>query len=313
VSRAIQFFEYGGPEVLQLVEVPDPEPEAGQVRVRVHAAGVNPIEWKVRSGMMASFSERELPSGLGIELAGRVDKLGEGVSEFSVGDDVLGRSVTPAYAELAVCSQTGLVAKPTAISWEVAGGLSVAAQTSYRVLELLELHPGETLLIHAAAGGVGVVATQVAIARGARVIGTAGGANQEFLRSLGATPVQYGDGLAERLRAVAPEGVDAVLDASGRGELPLSIELAGGPERVVTIVAAGEAAELGAKFTGGPSAAQIDTSGALPEAIELILAGALELPIWRSYPLADAAAAHKESETGHLRGKIVLLPDADDD
>jgi NADPH:quinone reductase-like Zn-dependent oxidoreductase len=308
MSLAVQFFEYGPPEVLQLVDVPDRAPGPGQVRLRVRAAGVNPIEWKLRSGMMASSGQRELPSGLGTELAGVVDELGEDVSGLGVGDQMLGRAVTPAYAELAVCKVDDLVSKPDGISWEVAGGLCIGAQTSYRVLALLDLKPGETLLIHAAAGGVGIFATQVAIARGANVIGTAGAHNQGFLRSIGATPVLYGDGLADRVRAIAPDGVDAVLDCSGRGELPLSIELAGGPERVVTIVSAREAAELGAQFTGGPSARAIDVSGALPEAIELILAGHLEAPVWRAYPLAEAAAAHAESEAGHLRGKIVLVP-----
>jgi NADPH:quinone reductase-like Zn-dependent oxidoreductase len=293
---------------LALVEVGDPEPAAGQVRIAIKAVGVNPIEWKVRSGAMASSGARELPSGLGVELSGVIDRAGDGVTGLAVGDHVLGRGVTPTYAELALADPERLVVKPDAISWEVAGGLAVGADTSYRVLELLQLKPGETLLVHAAAGGVGIFATQVAIARGARVIGTAGEANQEFLRSIGAASVLYGDGLYDRVRAIAPDGVDAVLDGSGRGELPMSIELAGGPGRVVTIVSAAEARELGAKFTGGPAAAAIDVSGALPEVIELILAGRCQVPIQRVYPLADAAAAHAESEAGHLRGKIVLVP-----
>ncbi len=168
--------------------------------------------------------------------------------------------------------------------------------------------PARRCSIHAAAGGVGVFATQFAVERGARVIGTASEANQEFLRSIGAVPVVYGDGLRERILELAPEGVDAVLDASGRGELPLSVELAGGPERVVTIAAAQEASQLGVRFSGGPGAV-VDTHAALSQAVDLLVADRLQVPIWRTYPLADAAAAHAESERGHLRGKIVLIPD----
>jgi NADPH:quinone reductase-like Zn-dependent oxidoreductase len=269
---------------------------------------VNPIEWKVRSGMMAQFSPRELPSGLGTELAGVVDQLGEGVTDWTVGQDVLGFSVTPAYAELAVCNATDIVPRPGGIPWEIAGGTPVGARTAYRVLDLLELKPGETLLIHAAAGGVGLFATQLALERGAHVIGTASESNHEFLSSIGATPVSYGDGLYDRVLELAPGGVDAVLDASGRGELPLSIGLAGGPDRVITIVAAQQAAELGVRFSGGPGT-PVDTGAALTVAVDLLVSGRLELPIWRTHRLADAAAAHAESEAGHLRGKIVLLPD----
>jgi NADPH:quinone reductase-like Zn-dependent oxidoreductase len=273
----------------------------------VRAAGVNPIEWKVRSGMMAQFSPRPLPSGLGVELAGVIDRLGDGVTDFTVGQDVLGFAVTPTYAELALCDTTAVVVRPGGISWEVAAGVPVGARTAYRVLDLLGLKSGEMLLIHAAAGGVGVFATQLALERGAHVIGTASEANHEFLTSVGATPVTYGEGLRERVLAVAPDGVDAVLDASGRGELPLSIELAGGPDRVLTIVAAQQAAELGVVFSGGPGVV-VDTIAALTEAVDLIVAGRLTLPIWHIYPLAEAGAAHIESERGHGRGKIVLLP-----
>lgn len=303
--KAIQVFEYGGPEVLRLVDVPDPQASASEVRVAMRAASVNPIDWKVRSGAFAS--SRELPIGLGADIAGVVDQIGEGVTELAVGDEVLGAASTPAYAELALASPAALVRKPPELPWEVAGALGVGASTAYRVLEQLRVGQGDLLLVHAAAGGVGVFAVQFAIAWGAKVIGTASEDNHELLRSFGATPVVYGEGLRERLLELAPHGVDAVLDASGRGELGLSVELAKGPERVITI-AASDAAEHGVRFSSGISDdSAVDTSPALPEALRLIAEGRLRVPIWKTYPLADAAAAHAESERAHLQGKIVLV------
>ncbi len=303
--KAIRFSQYGGPEVLQLVDVDDPLAGPGQVRIAVKAAGVNPIEWKLRQGLMAQARPLAFPAGLGSDLAGTIDQTGEGVSGLQVGDEVLGTSVSPAYAQLALAQPADLVAKPAELSWEVAGGVAIAARTAWRTLAELHVASGETLLVHAAAGGVGVVAVQLAHARGVRVIGTASEANHEYLRSLGVLPVAYGEGWEERVRALAPDGVDAVLDGSGRGELPGSIALAGGTERVVTI-AAYDAAEHGVLFSGPQST--IDASPALGEVVPLIAAGKVLLPIARTYPLADAAAAHAESEAGHVRGKIVLVP-----
>jgi len=303
--KAVQFSRFGGPEVLELVDTPEPVPEAGQVRVAVHAAGVNPADTKIRRGLMG---DRDLPAGLGIELAGTVDALGTNVDGLALGDEVLGFGATPTYAQFALAVPANLVAKPATLDWPTAAALGVGSRTAYRVLELLHVTEGDVLLIHAAAGAVGLFAVQLALVRGATVIGTASAANQDFLRSLGATPVVYGDGLREQVLAIAPDGVDAVLDASGRGELPLSIELAGGTERVITI-AAPDAATYGVTFSGGASgAAAVDTSPALPLVLELIAAGRFEVPIWKTYPLAEASSAHAESEAGHLRGKIVLLP-----
>jgi NADPH:quinone reductase-like Zn-dependent oxidoreductase len=307
MSKAVQFAEYGPPEVLKLIDVPDPQAGPGQVRVVMRAAGVNPVEYKIRSGFMAARRKIELPAGLGSEFAGVVDQLGEGVTELAVGDEVLGFSQSPAYAELVLADPAQLARKPSHVDWEHAGGISIGARTSYTVLAMLDLKAGETLLIHAAAGGVGIVATQIAQARGARVIGTAREDNHEFLRSIGAEPVTYGEGLAERVRAISPDGVDAVLDASGRGELPVSIELAGGPQRVVTI-AAYDSADYGVAFAGPDQAAKFDPQLAIGEAVALLDAGRLQMPVWKTYPLADAAAAHAESERAHLRGKIILLP-----
>jgi NADPH:quinone reductase-like Zn-dependent oxidoreductase len=306
MAQAIQYSQYGGPEVLELVDVPELQAGPGQVRVAVRAVGVNPIEWKQRSGMTAAVSPREFPSGLGVELSGVIDQVGAGVEEFQVGDEVFGFGTSPTYAQSALAAPAGLLRKPPTVDWATAASLGVAVRTAYRVLELLHVSDGDVLLVHAAAGGVGIIAVQFARARGATVIGTASEANQEFVRSLGAIPVVYGDGLRERILAVAPDGVDAVLDASGRGELPLSIELAGGTERVITI-AAPDAATYGVTFSGGSNPGAVDTSPALPLALELIASGQLQVPIWKTYPLAEAASAHAESQAGHLRGKIVLL------
>jgi NADPH:quinone reductase-like Zn-dependent oxidoreductase len=306
MSKQIQFEEYGPPEVMKLIDVPDPEPGPGQLRVSVRAAGVNPVEYKIRSGFMATMRPMELPAGLGSELAGVVEQLGEGVEGFAPGDAVVGFSVTPAYAELALCEPTALVAKPDSVPFEVAAGVPIAARTAYTVLALLEPKAGETMLVHAAAGGVGLVGSQMAIARGVRVIGTAREDNHEFLRRIGVEPVTYGDGLEERVRALAPDGVDMVFDCSGRGELPMSIELAGGPQRVVTI-AAYDSAEYDVRRPGPPEAAKHDWRDSIGEVIGLIEQGRLELPIWRTYPLSEAPAAAHESEHAHLRGKIILL------
>jgi NADPH:quinone reductase-like Zn-dependent oxidoreductase len=305
MSKAIRFSEFGGPEVLELVDVDPPQPGAGEVRVAVRAAGVNPADFKIRRGLFSKADRPPAPQGLGFDLSGTVDAVGEGVTAFAVGDAVLGAAAGGAYAELALARADGLVAKPAELSWEVAAAIGVPARTAYRLLELLRVGAGDTLLVHAATGGVGLVAVQLARRRGARVIGTASPSNHDFLRELGAEPVAYGEGLADRLRAVAPDGVDAVLDASGRGELPISIELAGGTERVITI-AANDAAEHGVVFSAGDDG--VDVSGAFPEIVAALADRDLVMPIHRRFPLAEAAAAHAESEAGHVRGKIVLIP-----
>jgi NADPH:quinone reductase-like Zn-dependent oxidoreductase len=305
MPNAVQFSEYGGPEVLHLAEVPAPTPGRGQVRIAVRAAGVNPADWKIRRGLMGGPQPLPGPRGLGFDVAGVVDLVGEGVGDLRPGDEVFGSSATPAYAEYALADARAVEQRPDGLPWEVAGGLGVAAKTAYRVLEQLRVTRDDVLLIHAAAGSVGLVAAQLARARGARVIGTAGKGNQDFVRSLGAQPVEYGEGLEERLRALAPDGVDAVLDASGRGELGLSVELAGGPDRVITI-AASDAPEHGVVFSSSDGG--IDTSRALGTVADAIAEGRLVFPVERTYPLAEAAEAHRRSEHGHGRGKLVLIP-----
>jgi NADPH:quinone reductase-like Zn-dependent oxidoreductase len=304
MARAIRFREHGGTDVLELAEIPDVEPGPGQVRLAVRAAGVNPFDWKVLHGRVPGFP-KAFPAGLGNDVAGVVDALGEGVTSFAVGDPVLGQSATPSYATSALAAADRLIAKPDTLPGEVAAGLGGAGGVAWKVLERLGVAEGDTLLVHAAAGGVGTFAVQLGVARGARVIGTASEANHDLLRSWGAVPVRYGDGLARRVREIAPGGIDAALDASGRGdELPVSVELAGGPERVLTIARFDDVPE-GVTIHGGGSMG--DLQPALREIVALIGEGRLQVPIGGTYPLEDAAAALDASEQGHLAGKIVLV------
>jgi NADPH:quinone reductase-like Zn-dependent oxidoreductase len=302
--RAVIFDEYGDPEVLHVADVNEPHPAAGQVRIAVRAAGVNPIDWKVRSGALREVMPLGLPVTDGREASGTVDEVGPGVTAVAPGDEVFGFAVGGAAAEYAVLDD--FARKPSASSFEEAAGLPVGVETSVRVFTLLG-GPGEgqTILINGAAGGVGAIAVQLAIARGARVIGTASEANHEFLRSLGAEPTTYGPGLEERVRALAPDGVDLAFDTAGHGDVPELIALAGDPARVATIADFGAAA-LGVKVTGGGDGRAAE---ALDEAVELVDAGHLHVTVAQTFPFAAAAQAHRASQGGHVRGKLVLVPD----
>ncbi|MBP0461574.1 NADP-dependent oxidoreductase [Streptomyces montanisoli] len=302
--KATVFEEFGGPEVLHMGDVDEPHAGPGQVRVRVKAAGVNPMDWKIRHGWMQEVMPAELPSVPGLEAAGVVDEVGEGVTDLAVGDEVVGSAVR-AYAEHAL--MTVAVKKPAGLDWNRAVALPVAGETASRVLGALGVEKGETLLVHGAAGAVGAIAVQFAIARGATVIGTASPANHDYVSSLGATPIAYGDGLVERVRAAAPQGVDAVFDTAGKGALPDSIELRGGTtDRVITI-ADMAAQQLGVVFSGGGSTPEQRRSY-LTDALALAAEGALDVRVARTYTLAEAAEAHAESEAGHARGKLVIVP-----
>ncbi|MFE9368341.1 NADP-dependent oxidoreductase [Streptomyces sp. NPDC006711] len=301
--EAIVYERFGGPEVLTLTTVDKPRPGPGQVRVKVVLAGVNPVDHKIRGGTMGHFFPVAFPAIPGLELAGVVDELGPGVTDFAVGDEVFGQADTGAYAAYALA--THVVPKPAGLTWEQAVALPIAGETSERVLNLLELGAGETLLVHGAAGVTGSVGTQLAVARGATVIGTASPDNHAFLRELGAIPVAYGAGLTERVRALAPRGVDAVYDAAGQGALPDSIALRGGAtSRIVTIADPG-AAESGVVFSGEatPDPRPVFTAHA-----RLAAAGRLRVRHAGTFPLADAAKAQELSEGGHVRGKLALAP-----
>jgi NADPH:quinone reductase-like Zn-dependent oxidoreductase len=298
--KAVVLSRFGGPEELRPTDVERPEPGAGQVRVEVRAVGVNPFDAKIRSGAMEAMFRTPLPTILGSEIAGVVDAIGPDVIGVTVGDPVFGWADTGAYAEYALATTFAL--KPEGLSWEHAVALPNAAETTERVLGLLDTRPGETLLVHGAAGGVGTMAVQLAVAAGLRVIGTAGRDNQEYVAALGATPTTYGEGLVERVRALAPEGIDAVFDVAGKGALPDSIELRGGTDRIVTI-ADNAAGELGIAFSGGP---QQRSAERLAELADLAAAGKLVTAVGATFPLADAAEAHRVSAASHVRGKLVL-------
>ncbi|MGW4562188.1 NADP-dependent oxidoreductase [Streptomyces sp. NPDC004561] len=300
MSKAITYSEYGAPEVLRLTEVTAPEPGPGQVRIRVRAASVNPLDMKLRSGLMAGAVPAHFPVTPGLDVAGVVDAVGEGAGA-AVGDEVLGSAVGGGYSEYALLDRP--VAKPESLSWEVAASLVTVGLTASRVLGELGVREGRTLLVHGAGGSVGTVAVQLAAARGITVVGTAGEHDLDRLTALGATAVRYGDGWAERVRAAAPQGVDYVFDASGAGVLADSVALTGDSARVITI-ADMSAAQHGVRFSvGGDQAAD-----ALPELVRLAAAGGLDVPIWRTYPLAEAAQAHTDLEAHRNHGKAVLLP-----
>lgn len=301
MSKAITFSEYGAPEVLRLSEVSPPEPGPGQVRIRVRAASVNPLDMKIRSGLMAGQVPARFPVIPGLDAAGVVDAAGEG-ADMAVGDEVLGAAVGGSYGEHALLDRA--VAKPEGLSWEVAASLVTVGLTASRVLGQLAVQPGRTLLVHGAAGSVGFLAVQLAVARGITVIGTAGEHDIERVTALGATAVRYGDGWAQRVKAAAPGGVDHVFDASGAGVLADSVALTGDPQKVITI-ADMSAAQHGVRFSAGGT----DQGGqSLPELVRLAADGELTVPIWRTYPLAEAARAHTDLEARRNHGKAVLLP-----
>lgn len=304
--RALQFHEYGPAGVLRVDDIPQPHPGPGEIRIAVRASGVTPADHRLRSGEFRDLLPVTLPHTLGADAAGVVDEIGAGVTGVRTGDEVFGLTdlakLGGANAEYAVL--TLWAAKPAALSWEQAGGAAGNTETSGRVLDLLKVTAGDTLLVEGAAGGVGSLAVQLARARGARVIGTASERNHEFLAGLGAEPVTYGPGLAGRISGT----VDAVFDCAGSGSLAELVAIAGGPARVVTI-ADFDGARHGVHMSrsAGPGA-DAQSVGALPEAARLAERGRFTVPVAAVFRLDEAAAAHRLSETRHARGKIVLTP-----
>ena len=297
--KAVRFSRFGGPEVLEIVDLPDPHPGPGQVRIAVRAAGVNPSDWKKRKGLM----DPGLPQTIGYEAAGVVDELGEGVADVAAGDRVFGLSAEgAAQAELAVLSYYAPI--PPSLGFPGAAALPAAVETATRALDQLGVEADSTLLINGASGSVGSAAVQLAVARGAQVIGTASPASHDYLRSLGAEAVAYGEGLAGRIRALAPNGVDTALDVAGSGVLPELIELAGGAGHVVTIADFEGAREHGVRFSSGDAGRAVH---AIAEIGELIESGRFSLPVAQTFPLAEIAEAHRVGEDGRVRGKLVLL------
>lgn len=300
--KAAQFSRYGGPEVLEIVDLPDPHPGSGQVRIVVHAAGISATDWKLRKGLL-SFGA-ELPQTTGRDVAGVVDEVGEDVTDVAVGDRVFGVSDDGAgAAELALLTYRAII--PPSLGFVDAAALPVALETATRAIDQLGVARDSTLFINGASGGIGSAAVQLAVARGARVIGAAGAANQSYLNLLGAEPVTYGEGMVDRVRALAPGGVDLALDVAGSGVLPELIDLAGGPQNVVTLADFDGAKEHGVRFSNGFEDGHAFDS--LAEIGELIETGRFWLPVDRTFPLAEIVAAHRTSEHGHVRGRLVLV------
>lgn len=298
---AVQFSEYGGPEVLSVGEAPEPHAGPGQVRVKVAAASVNPIDWKVREGYMAQGAPLDGAGYLGYDAAGVVDEVGEGVTDVVVGDDVFGLG-QHTQAEFAVLS--AWAAKPASVDWAVAAAAGVAAETAERVLRLLGVKAGSTVFVDGGAGGVGSVAVQLAVAADARVIASASQPNHDYLREIGATPVLYGEGLVNRLRAVPGAAIDAVFDAAGKTPIEDLVALVPDPAQVVSI-ANFEAPKVGARVTMGGSDAHPEIS--LPLAAQLLADSRLVIKI-ETFPFDRVQEAYQISQDGHVRGKLVLIP-----
>jgi NADPH:quinone reductase-like Zn-dependent oxidoreductase len=299
--RALQFSAYGGPEVLQWAEAPDPHAGPGQIRITVRAASVNPIDWKLFTGVMSGGQPMVGTGYLGSDAAGVVDEVGKGVTGIAVGDDVFGkgRHVEAEYAVL-----DSWAAKPASIDWAVAAAAGVAGETAERGLRLVDVKAGDTLFIDGGAGGVGAVAVQFALARGVRVIASAGEANQDYLREIGAIPVLYGEGVADRVRNAAGGSVDAVFDVVGKTPVDELISLAPDPAKVVTI-ANFSAGEAGVQVTGG--GADSRAPEALAEVADLLAQNKIVIKV-QTFPVTRAAEAYRISLNGHVRGKLVLIP-----
>lgn len=296
--KAVQFSDYGGPEVLRLVEVEEPHAAAGEIRIAVRAAGVNAFDWKIRAGFLREMRPIPLPTGTGLDAAGVIDETGNGVLGVAVGDAVFG-SGSKTYAEYAVLSNWA--AKPQELSFEEAAGYPVPVETAIRILNQVGVQPGETLLVSGATGGVGSAAVQFARERGITVIGTASEPNLDYLRSLGAVATTYGAGLVNRVRGLAPRGIDAALDIAGSGVIPELIELTGDPSKVLSI-ADFSAPEQGAQV----SSAATNAASAYAEAARLFRAERFHLPVSQKCSLSEADQAQAASAAGHVAGRIVI-------
>jgi NADPH:quinone reductase-like Zn-dependent oxidoreductase len=305
MPKAVRFDEYGGIDVLRLEDVPLAEPAAGEVLVRVKAAGINPGEAKIREGVLHDRWPATFPSGQGSDLAGIVVDAGDGVEQFAVGDEVLGfTDLRASHAKYVVAKAAELAPRPAGVPWEVAGSLYVAGTTAYAAVRAVELKPGDTVAVSGAAGGVGSIAVQLARHAGAEVIGIASPANHSWLASHGVTPIAYGSGLADRLRKTA-DGIDAFIDTYGEGYVKLALDLGVSAARIDTIIDFQAVEEHGVKAEGSASAADIEV---VAELASLVADGALEVPIAAVFPLDEIHAAFTQLEQGHTRGKIVLAP-----
>jgi NADPH:quinone reductase-like Zn-dependent oxidoreductase len=310
MPEAVRFDEYGGADVLHVVDVPRPTPGPGEVVVAVRATSINPGEAKIREGLLHARWPATFPSGEGSDLAGVVDELGPGVDALQVGDEVIGFTHRRAsHAALVVVAAEDLTPKPAAVSWEAAGALFVAGTTAWAAVRAVEPRPGEVVVVSAAAGGVGSLAVQLLRRAGATVIGLAGPANHDWLAHIGVVPVAHGDGVEERIRAAAAEHGDgevaAFIDLFGPPYVDIAIALGVVPARIDTVVDWDRAAAVGAKTDGNAAGA---SAAVLAEVADLVARGELSVPIAATFPLSEVAAAYELLGNVHTRGKIVLLP-----
>lgn len=305
MPKAVRFDEYGDVDVLKVVEVERPVPRSDQVLVHVKAAGINPGEASVRKGLMHERWPATFPSGQGSDLAGVIEERGEEVTSFAVGDEVIGFTHDRAsQAEFVAVDADHLTHRPAGVPWEVAGALFVTGTTAYAAVHAVAPEKGDTVVVSGAAGGVGTIAVQLAALAGASVIGLASESHHDWLRSHGAVPVSYGEGLAERLRDEAGR-IDAFVDTFGGGYVDLAVSLGVSPARIDTIIDWAAAAKYGAKTDGNTVGARADV---LAELARMIDEGRLEVPIARTYPLDEVQDAYRELERRHTLGKIVLIP-----
>jgi NADPH:quinone reductase-like Zn-dependent oxidoreductase len=306
MPRAVRFDQYGGLDVLQVVEVERPIAGPGKVLVRVKAAGINPGEASIRKGLFAERWPATFPSGQGSDLAGIVEELGPGVTNVAVGDEVIGfTNNRSSQAELVVVGAGDVVPRPANVSWAQAGALFVAGTTAYAAVRSVALDTDDTVVVSGAAGGVGSIAVQLAKNADARVIGLAGAANHTWLTDHGVIPIAYGDGVEERIRAAGGGKVDAFIDTFGGGYVELALKLGVAKSRIDTIIDFAAAAKYGVKTEGSHEAANAEV---LAQLAGLLAAGRLEIPIAKVYPLDEVREAYRELEQRHTRGKIVLEP-----
>jgi NADPH2:quinone reductase len=306
MARAVRFDHYGDREVLYIAEVEIPTPPPGEVVVKVHAAGINPGEIAIRSGALEQMFPSTFPSGQGSDLAGTITATGDGVTEFSIGDEVLGWSWRrSSQADYVAVPVDQLISKPKELSWETAGALYVVGCTAFAAVRAVAAKAGDTIAVSAAAGGVGTVVVQYLRTKGVTVLGIASPSNHDWLTAHGAIPVAYGEGLADRLQAAAPDGIDAFIDLFGPDYVQLAADLGIPRDRIETIISREKAAELGTKVEGSTEAS---TPEVLAEMAQLVASGQIDIPVAATYPLDQVREAFAELEARHTRGKIVLIP-----
>jgi len=304
MPTAVQFESYGESDVLQVVEVDLPVPAPGEVRVSVVAAGINPGEAAIRRGFMDSLFPARFPEGQGSDFAGVVDALGDGVDSVAVGDDVIGfTDGRNAQAEFVVVPADRVIPKPDSLSWDEAGALYVAGTTAAACISAVGVKPGDTVVVAGAAGGVGTLTAQLAQRAGARVIATVGDANEGFFHEVDIETVRYGEGMVERIRQLAPDGVSAFIDTHGHGNVAAAVELGVPVERINTIIDWDAAEQFGAKAEGMRA---VDPRQVLTDLAARMARGEISLPVYARFPLAEVRAAYDRLAVGHGLGKIVL-------